>query len=194
MASARILSDAAQPLSVQSTAEHADAPRMALRVATPTDIPALMALKREMAIADGSEPLVDATVEDWVMGGFGPRPQFAAFVAEPEQADDDVVGMLIFNERYYAGWARPSFYVQDLYVVPAYRRRGIGRDLLARLSAHAVSRNAAMVEMHAHTANPAGQLYRRAGFQPQPQCRAYTLWGPALAKLADSLMDDAGRR
>src|SRR5665213_2625688 len=99
-----------------------------IRCAVPADIPTLMDMKQQMAVADGAIGLLDATAGEWERDCFGPSPRFAAIVAEHAEA---VVGMVIFNELGFAGWAAPPIYLQDLFVMPEHRRRGIGRALLA---------------------------------------------------------------
>jgi ribosomal protein S18 acetylase RimI-like enzyme len=151
-----------------------------IRRATPDDISALMEMKNQMAIADGAVGLFDATVADWLRGGFGPSAQWVAIVAECAGA---VTGMAIFNEQNFAGWATPPIYVQDLYVMPEYRRRGIARALLAEVATEAQARNSRLIYLNVHEDNAARRLYDELGFAPAHKCMVYALMGPQIAAL-----------
>ena len=135
-----------------------------IRRAAPADIPALMEMKNQMAIADGAIGLLDATVADWMRGGFGPSPRFTAIVAEHAGA---IIAMAIFNEQNFAGWATPPIYVQDLYVMPEHRRRGIARALLAEVAAEAQARNSRLIYLNVHEDNAARRLYDQLASRPR---------------------------
>jgi ribosomal protein S18 acetylase RimI-like enzyme len=151
-----------------------------VRPATPADIPALLRLKRELAILENAEFVLRATVQDWRRDAFGPHARFLAFVAEHGGA---VVGMVTASERYYTSWAGCTLYIQDIYVEPAWRGRGIGAALLGCVAALAIERGSPLVELTVRKDNPARGLYGRLGFH-QVQCANYVIAGPALANLA----------
>ncbi|HXW23142.1 MAG TPA: GNAT family N-acetyltransferase [Xanthobacteraceae bacterium] len=151
-----------------------------VRPATPADVPALLRLKRQLAIQEKAEFALRATERDWLRDGFGPRAQFTAFVAEDAGA---VVGMATASERYYTSWAGATLYIQDIYVDPAHRGRGIGAALLGCVAALALARGSPLVELTVRNDNPACRLYRRVGFQ-EVDCANYVAAGPALAALA----------
>src|SRR5579862_9341733 len=100
-----------------------------VRPATPDDIPDLMRFKRLLAEGENSEHAVRAGAADWLRDGFGPSAGFTAFVANNGAA---VVGMATCSKRVITGWNGPIVYLQDLFVEPAYRRRGIADALMAR--------------------------------------------------------------
>jgi len=157
----------------------ADAVRV--RAANPADIPALMRLKRLLAQAENSLHAVRASTADWLRDGFGPTPGFCAFVAEE---GDVVVGMATCSCRVITGWNGPIVFLQDLFVEPAHRRRGIARALTARVAAYACELGSPIVELTVRADNPAQMFYRQNGFMPLPECLTYVLAGPALANLA----------
>jgi GNAT superfamily N-acetyltransferase len=167
--------------------EHApDNAQVCVRWAIPDDVPALMRLKRQLAIADQCEEVVRASEADWQRDVFGPQSRFSAVVAEHQSI---VIGMVTFNERYFTRWNGPSMVVQDLFVGPAHRNRGIGRALLAKVAVHAKGLNSPMIELVVRAGNPARRLYVRSGFQPVRRCLTYVLAGPALSNLAESSID-----
>lgn len=154
-----------------------------VRGAESRDIPSLMRLKRQMAEAEGTAQLLDATAEDWARDCLGAAPKFFALVAE---ADGTLVGMTMFNEQHFAGWQSPVLYVQDVFVLPDHRRRGIGRALLARVAGCASERGASLVYLNVHESNPARRMYAAAGFAFAQKCVVHALMGPALHKLAQT--------
>jgi ribosomal protein S18 acetylase RimI-like enzyme len=160
---------------VQETAYH-------VRPAMPTDVPALLRLKRQVAILENAEFVLRASEQDWLRDGFGPQARFTAFVAEHAGA---IVGMVTASERYYTSWAGCTLYIQDIYVEPDRRGRGIGAALLGCVAALALERRTPIVELTVREDNPARRLYDQVGFQ-QVACANYVIAGPALADLARS--------
>jgi GNAT superfamily N-acetyltransferase len=151
-----------------------------VRPATPADVPALLRLKRQLAILENAEFVLRATAQDWLRDGFGPHARFAAFVAEHAGT---AIGMATASERYYTSWAGCTLYIQDIYVEPDWRGRGVGTALLSCVGALALARASPVVELTVRSDNPARRLYSRIGFH-QVDCASYVIGGPALAKLA----------
>ena len=155
-----------------------------VRSAEPADIPALMRLKRLLAVDENSLHAVRATAADWLRDGFGPHPGFTAFVAEVE-SPPSVVGMATCSRRAITGWSGPVIFLQDLFVEADYRKRGIARALVARVAAFAHELGSPIVELTVRADNPAQEFYQRSGFAHLPNCLTYVLAGPALAALAE---------
>ena len=153
-----------------------------VRAAQPTDIPALMRLKRLLALGEDSLHAVRASEADWLRDGFGADAGFTAFVAEH---GDTVVGMATCSRRKITGWNGPVLFLQDLFVEPGYRGRGVARALMARVAALACDLGSPIIELTVRSDNPAQKFYLRNGFQAVPQCLTYVLAGPALEALAD---------
>jgi len=154
-----------------------------VRAALPLDIPALMRLKRALAAGEDGLHVVRASEADWLRDGFGPHAGFTAFVAE---ISDAVIGMATCSQRTITGWNGPVMFLQDLFVEPDYRARGIADALVARVAALAHELGSPIVELTVRADNPAAQkFYQRNGFQPVPQCLTYVLAGPALVELAE---------
>ncbi len=153
-----------------------------VRAAIPADIPALMRLKRLLAEDEDSLHAVRADAADWLRDGFGEHAGFSAFVAEWGGV---VVGMATCSRRVITGWNGPVIFLQDLFVEPAHRRRGIARALMARVAAYARELGSPIVELTVRADNPAQVFYRRNGFIPLPQCLTYVIFGPALTALAE---------
>ena len=157
------------------------APSFRVRNAKPADIPALMRLKRLLAEGEGSLHAVRASAADWLRDGFGPDAGFCAFVAE---LDGTVVGMATCSRRVITGWNGPVIFLQDLFVEPACRGRGMARALTARVAALACELGSPIVELTVRSDNPAQAFYRKNGFTSLPQCLTYVLAGTELSALA----------
>lgn len=159
-----------------------------VRAAEPRDVSALMRLKRLLAEGEDSVQALRATPADWLRDGFGPDAGYTAFVAEcapsGEIVGDTIIGMATCSRRKLTGWNGPVLLLQDLFVEPQYRSRGVARALVARVAALARDIGSPIVELTVRADNPARDFYQRTGFTPLPQCLTYILAGPALADLA----------
>jgi ribosomal protein S18 acetylase RimI-like enzyme len=154
-----------------------------VRAAQPTDIPALMRLKRQLAEGENALHAVRATEAHWLRDGFGPNAGFFAFVAEH---GDRVIGMATCSRRVITGWDGPILFLQDLFVETDHRQRGVARALMNRVAAYACEIGSPIVELTVRSDNPAAQaFYRNAGCMPLPQCLTYVLAGASLTALAD---------
>jgi ribosomal protein S18 acetylase RimI-like enzyme len=160
-----------------------------VRFATPKDVASLFQMKRQMAKSDGTVPAMRATAEDWLRDGSGPRPRFAALVAEEDAA---IVAMLTFSAHHYGALPDPALCIQDLFVQPDHRRRGIASALLDELLVHARKHHACHIELSIPKHNSvAGEMSRRLGFARVYHCATYLLAGPSLLQLAESAEDIA---
>jgi GNAT superfamily N-acetyltransferase len=151
-----------------------------VRAAEPADVPALVRLKRALALSENSLHAVSAGTADWLRDGFGPAAKFAAFVAEAGEPAT-AVGMATCSERAITGWNGPVVFLQDLFVEPDWRQHGVARALLARVAARARDIGSPIIELTVRADNPAQDFYLRNGAQAVPQCLTYVIAGPALA-------------
>lgn len=141
-------------------------------------------MKERLARAEGSLHAINASEADWQRDLFGHAPRFAAFVAE---LAGSVVGMMIVSERFFPGWTQPTLHVNDLFVAPESRHRGIGRALLAWAAHEALSRQASFIDLEVRKNNSARSLYRKLGFVRVRDCAPHVLTGVALVRLAESI-------
>jgi hypothetical protein len=166
-------------------------PSFTLRPATPADLPAIVALIRELAVYEKLEHLVVATPESIAPHLFGPRPAAEVVVAEvpaevsvevPAAGEPVVVGFALYFTNFSTFLGRPGLYLEDLYVKPAQRGRGIGKALLAHLGALAVERGCGRFEWSVLDWNePAIRFYERMGATLLPDWRICRVTGAALA-------------
>ena len=157
------------------------APRHTLRPATPADLPAIVALIRELAAFEQLEHLVVATPESIAPHLFGPRPAAEAVVAEVGQT---VVAFALFYTNFSTFLGRPGLYLEDLYVQPAQRGLGLGKALIQHLGALAVQRGCGRFEWSVLDWNEnAIRFYEKMGAAVMPEWRICRLTGPALQAL-----------
>ncbi len=113
---------------------------------------------------------------------FGPQPAAEVLLAEWE---GEWAGFALFFPTYSTFLAKPGIYLEDLYVKPPARGKGIGFGLLRELARIAVGRGCGRVEWAVLDWNePSIRFYRRLGAVPLDEWTAYRLTGDALLKLA----------
>lgn len=154
----------------------------AIRPAAPDDVPHLDRMIRGLAEFERLLDAVTATETDLREALFGPRPVAEALVADDAGVP---VGFALFFTTYSTFVGRPGLYVEDVYVEPAHRGRGIGRGLLLEVVRLARERGCGRVEWAALDWNaPAIRLYERLGARAMDEWRLFRLSAEALARLA----------
>ncbi len=156
---------------------------MILRPAARADVDEIVALIHEprrvrARLSDQCRPDRDALAEHL----FGATP-----CAEVVLAEDDgrIVGFALFVTNYSTFLTKPGIYLEDLFVRPDARGRGIGARLLAHLAELAVARGAGRLDWSVLTWNePAIGFYERLGAERLDGWIGYRLSGEALARLA----------
>jgi GNAT superfamily N-acetyltransferase len=153
-----------------------------IRLATPTDIPAIVHLIRALAEYEklSHQVVVDeARLREHL---FGPRPYAEVLLAED---GGQVVGYALFFHTYSTFLGRPSLYLEDLFVLPEQRGRGHGKALLARLARLAVERDCGRFEWMVLDWNtPAIQFYESLGAALAPEWKLCRMTGEALQRFA----------
>jgi GNAT superfamily N-acetyltransferase len=113
---------------------------------------------------------------------FGPRPDAEVIIAE---LDGEPVGFALFFHNYSTFLARRGLYLEDLFVKPVARGRGVGRALLARLAALAVERDCGRLEWSVLDWNEdAIRFYRSVGAVGMDDWTVQRLTGDSLLRLA----------
>jgi GNAT superfamily N-acetyltransferase len=150
--------------------------------ATEADIPVILAMIRGLAEYEKLGHLVKATETQLRHTLFGSQP--AAEVLLGYYAGE-CAGFALFFPNYSTFLAQPGIYLEDLFVVPHLRGKGIGVALLARLASIALERGCGRLEWEVLDWNePSIQFYKKLGAAPMDQWTKYRLTGEALEKLA----------
>jgi len=150
--------------------------------ATPADVPVLVDLIRALADYEKLTSLVVATEGSIRESLFGPSPAAEAIIA---RVGHEPVGFALWFHNYSTFLGRRGLYLEDLFVVPAWRSQGIGGQLLAKVAAVAVARECGRMEWSVLDWNqPAIRAYRSIGAVPMDEWTIYRLTGDALRTLA----------
>ena len=153
-----------------------------VRRGTRRDVPAILRLIRGLADYERLAHEVEATVAQLRRHGFGRRPYFETLLCLRGHA---VIGFALYFFTYSTFLARPTLYLEDLFVVPEERGRGAGRALLAGCARVAVRRGCGRMEWAVLDWNaPAIRFYRRLGAVPRREWILTRLTGSALRRLA----------
>src|SRR5512144_3120259 len=155
--------------------------RFAIRPAHRADVAAIVRLIHGLAEFEKLTHLVEVTPESLAPHLFGERPVAEALVAELEGR---IVAFALFFTNFSTFLAKPGLYLEDLYVDPAYRGRGIGQALLKRLGRLAAERGYGRFEWSVLDWNvDAIRFYESLGAVPMADWTTYRLTGDALAVL-----------
>jgi len=154
-----------------------------IRPATAADAPLIFTFIRELAEYEHLSHAVVATEENIRESLFGERPYaecvFGCVAGEP-------VGFALFFHNYSTFLGQPGLYLEDLYVRPTARGKGVGRKLLNHLAQLAVDRGCGRMEWAVLNWNePAIRFYQSIGARPNSEWTTYRLAGEALERLSE---------
>lgn len=147
------------------------------------DVPLLIGLIRELADYENLSSEVLVTEQIMTESLFGSRRTAEALILRHES---HLAGYCLFFHNFSTFLGRPGIYVEDLYIRPDFRRRGIGRALFAYLGGLAKERRCARLEFAVLDWNePAIRFYEGLGAQSLPEWKIYRFTGDGLDRLAD---------
>lgn len=152
----------------------------AIRPATREDVPLLLELIGALADYERLRDELHATPELLERHLFGERPAAETVLAE---VDGEAVGYALFFPTFSTFLARPGMWLEDLFVLPARRRGGVGRALLEHVAQLAFARGCGRLEWSALDWNePALAFYRGLGARRLPEWHLHRLDGAALLR------------
>ncbi|MBI5067365.1 MAG: GNAT family N-acetyltransferase [Deltaproteobacteria bacterium] len=155
---------------------------LTIRPAEPRDAALLLQLVRELAEYEKLAHEVEATAEDFLRDGFGPRPRFEAAVAE---WDGTPAGFALWFYNYSTFAGRHGLYLEDLFVRPPFRGKGIGKALLVHLAGLAAAQGCARYQWQVLDWNtPSIRFYEALGARKFPEWLTMRVAGPDIARLA----------
>lgn len=153
-----------------------------IRPAQAKDVAAILEMVRELAEFEKLSHLVESTEAMLHEALFGPKAHCEAIVG----CDVDTpIAFALFYHNYSTFLGRSGLYLEDLYVKPAYRSNGHGRDLLVELARIAVARKCGRFEWSVLNWNDnAIDFYQGLGAEVLPDWRICRVTGPLLEHLA----------
>jgi GNAT superfamily N-acetyltransferase len=158
-----------------------------LRPARPEDAAEIVAMVRELAEYE-REPLstVEATAEDFERDCFGPNRRAEVLLLEE---DGTLLGFALYYHNYSTWLGRAGLYLEDFYLRPAARGRGLGRMVMAGLAQIAKSRGCRRLELQVLDWNPARGFYQRIGMEHRDDWCSYRIAEEDLTRLASEVDD-----
>ena len=158
---------------------------LSIRPATRRDASVIFRLIRGLAEYERLAHEMEATVGQIRRHGFGRRPYFEALICRRGRTP---VGFALYFFTYSTFLGRPTLYLEDLFVLPAERGRGVGRALLGELARIAVRRRCGRMEWAVLDWNaPSIRFYRKLGAKLRKEWILTRLTGPALRRLGRPL-------
>jgi len=164
---------------------------LVIRFAAVDDVPHILAFIRELAEYEHLAHEVVADEEALRTTLFGVRRSADVLIAELAGAP---VGFALFFQSYSTFLAKPGLYLEDLFVRPAARGKGVGAALMAALARIALQRDYGRFEWAVLDWNePALRFYAALGARPQTEWTVQRLTGAPLQALADRWPEPIGR-
>lgn len=153
-----------------------------IRSASEADIPLILRFIKALAEYERMAGEVTAT-EDGLRGSlFGPARAAEVLIASD---DGNPVGFALFFHNYSTFLGQQGLYLEDLFVIPEARHRGVGKRLLAHLARLAVERGCGRFEWTVLDWNePAIRFYKSLGARPMDAWKIFRITGDALTRLA----------
>ena len=153
-----------------------------IECATSADVPLILTFIRELADYERLSHEVAATEDGLRAHLFGERPVAEVLIAYD---DEHPVGFALYFPNYSTFLGKPGLYLEDLFVRPDARGRGIGRLLLERLARITSERGWGRLEWRVLDWNsPAVAFYRKLGAESLEDWTVFRISGPALRRLA----------
>ncbi|MEO6804832.1 MAG: GNAT family N-acetyltransferase [Edaphobacter sp.] len=167
-----------------------------LRPATPADVPQILAFIHNLAEYEREPDAVHATEADLLRDGFGETKRFDCLIAELTDAGTDTdtdtdsdaiipIGFALYFHNYSTWRGHAGIHIEDLFVNPEHRGKGIGKALLTRVAAIAVEEGCTRLQWDVLEWNkPAIGFYEQMGAKMLMDWRIMRVTGDALPALA----------
>ncbi|AVF42236.1 GNAT family N-acetyltransferase [Pandoraea apista] len=153
-----------------------------IRAATADDVGAIHGLMQELAVFEKLLDIFEATPESVREALFGKTPAAECLMAE---WNGKAVGYALFFHNFSTFLGRRGLYLEDVYVQPSMRGKGVGQALLRRLARIAVERQCGRFEWTVLDWNqPAIDFYTSQGATVLPDWRVVRMTGEALSRFA----------
>ena len=162
---------------------------LTIRPATSADIPQILACIRALALYERDPDAVVATESDLLRDGFpsnGDTPRFYCLIAELQQACHIIpVGFALYFHNYSTWRGHHGIHIEDLFVLPEHRGKGIGKALLTRVAAIAHAEGCTRLQWDVLEWNtPAIGFYEQLGAKMLMDWRTMRVTGDAIQAVA----------
>jgi ribosomal protein S18 acetylase RimI-like enzyme len=155
-----------------------------IRLAEPRDVDLIHASIEGLARHVGMTDLLASTPANLANALFGDDPPLQGIVAE---LASEYAGMSLFFRTYSTWFGRVGVYVQDIFVEPRFRGRGVGDSLLRQVAALTRAKGAAYLRLTVDARNHSAlRFYQRMGLEHTEADQSYAAFGPAFDALADA--------
>jgi GNAT superfamily N-acetyltransferase len=166
-------------------------PKTVLRFATVEDVGLILDFIHQLAAYEKIADEVVADEDQLRQSLFGERRVAEVVIAT---YDGEPAGFALFFHNFSTFLGRPGIYLEDLFVIPDLRGRGIGRLLLSFLARLAVERGCGRLEWWVLDSNePAIRFYERLGAKPMDEWTVFRVAGDALEGLTRSESENVQR-
>jgi GNAT superfamily N-acetyltransferase len=156
---------------------------LTIRSAQPADVPLIQQFIRDLADYERSPESAVATQEDLLRDGFGQQPKYRCVLAE---WDGQPAGFAFFFYNYSTWQGQAGLYLEDLFVKPIFRGKGIGKALLLHLARVAVDENCGRFQWQVLDWNtPAIEFYKSLGAKTMTEWLTMRVEGEDIRKLAE---------
>jgi len=163
-------------------------PTTQIRPATESDVPVILDFIRQLAEYEQRAHVVTATEDRLRQTLFGVKAAAEVLLAD---CDGECAGFAVFFPTYSTFLAQPGIYLEDIYVKPHVRGKGVGSALLQRVAEIALERGCGRIDWQVLSWNePAIQYYKNLGAEPVTGTSKFRLDGNALQRLV--LQDNGG--
>ena len=153
-----------------------------IRDTTSQDIPLILQFIRDLAEYEKEPQSAVGTAEDLKRDGFSQNPKFRVVIAEWDGAP---AGFAFYFFHYSTWRGQPTLFLEDLFVRPQYRGKGIGKALLIHLAKIALAENCGRFEWQVLDWNtPSIEFYKSLGAEVMKEWLTMRISGEGIARLA----------
>jgi GNAT superfamily N-acetyltransferase len=158
--------------------------KLTIRPARPSEAGLIAGLVLKLAEYEKLAHEAVASEADIARDLFGPEPKVFADIAEWQ---GEPAGFALWHYNYSTFRGRHGIYLEDLYVEPAFRGRGIGKALLVHLARRCVAEGLPRLQWSVlHWNTPSIEFYKSQGAVELSDWRGYRVSEDALRRLAES--------
>ncbi len=158
--------------------------KLVIREATKRDVALILSLIKELAVYEKLLHEVVATEDQLTEMLFGQKKYAEVLIAN---YDNENAGFALFFHNFSTFLGKPGIYLEDIYVKPQLRGKGIGKSLLLSLVKLAKERNCGRVEWAVLNWNESSiKFYKSLGAKPMNQWTVYRLSEDEINSLNES--------